>query len=926
MFQPNPSETGHRVISISEPDSRARNLAFNRSLSFGRALPLLPRLQEAAKQLRTASSQIAVRLQSGDSVPAEDLWLVENFRFLETHMRGLQKELKGIAQQDLPLMADGPLFGYPRVFEIASEILAECQGALSIPVIQTFVQEFQSIAPLRMSELWRLDGMLRLALLESLGQAHGAAMRTLVLSLKEISSASWQDFVEANSLSEQILRQDPVEAYSGMDFATRDRYRHAVEEVARRSSVTEEKVAEAAITLARDAVKRIGSESREAHVGYHLIDAGAARLKAGFQYKPTFLGRIRQAILDWPTAFYLIGIEVTTLALAVYLLSFLPEHLSYIGLILFLLATEPAMAFMNALVVYFLPPRQLPKMDFSEGIPAGNRTMIVVPTLLLSEKFVTSLLNDLEVRFLANRDPQLTFALLTDFPDAISSPDGEESLVEFCVSGIRVLNERYASEGRAPFYLLHRRREWNPQQNAWMGWERKRGKLIALNNLLQGEQDAFHIKVGNLSLLSEIRYVITLDSDTELPRGTAHQLVGTLAHPLNRAVIDPETNTVMQGYGILQPRVGISVHSARRSRLAALYSGQTGFDIYTNAISDVYQDLFGEGSYVGKGIYDVQVFQKTLANRFPHNLLLSHDLIEGSYARAGLVSDIEMIDDYPSHYSAWSKRKHRWVRGDWQIMKWLLPRVPDYHGRLVPNPLSIISLWKILDNLRRSLVEIAIFVLLVAGWTFLPGGGLYWTLVVIMVSLLPVYIGTAFSLLRLPIQGPWWLHLRETAAGFVNGHVEVGLRLIFLAHQTSLMLDAIFRSVVRTTVTGARLLEWESAAQAEMGRGIRFRSIDSYLYLAMPLALLAGAVVVFRYPENLPAASPFLIAWLLSPLVALWLNAALYRPKPSLPEKERFFLRGVALRTWQYFADYSTAEENWLIPDNVQEQDTSTLR
>ncbi len=912
MFQTEKSEIEHRIVSIGEPASRARNLALNRTFGPGRCLSLTSRLDEA---------WTAVQGKMSTAAGEESVWLRENRRYLYSHVRELRKLLRQIERESLPVVSAGPLLGYPRIFEIAVEITAQCDLVVTQEGAASFIEDYQAIHSLSMAELWSLDTMLRLAVVEELARASGEQVARCILSLKEISTTPWQEFFETHSRAEQILREDPAQCYARADFNTRDRCRHVVEGIARRSPSSEEQVAQAAVTLSHDAARRLGAGAREAHVGFHLIDDGVERLKAGLQYRPSARERLITAILHWPTAYYLIGIELVTLALATYLFTFLHSHLSWLGLILFLLATEPAIALLNAITVYLIPPRRLPRLDFSEGIPAEFSTMVVVPTLLLSEKFISQLLNDLEVRYLANPDPRLSYALLTDFADA-SSPnaDADEMLAGACADGIRSLNKRYATPEHAPFYLFHRRREWNAQQGTWMGWERKRGKLIALNNLLRGEEDAFALKVGDLAILPDIRYIITLDSDTELPRGTAAQMVGTMAHPLNRAVIDPRTNTVSQGYGILQPRVGISVHSARRSRLAAIYSGQTGFDIYSTAVSDIYQDLFGEGSYVGKGIYDVDVFQKTLAKRFPRDILLSHDLIEGTHARAGLVSDIEVIDEYPSHYSAWSKRKHRWVRGDWQIVQWLLPLVPEYGGRRVPNPLSIISLWKILDNLRRSVIEIAIFVLLIAGWTVLPGTPLYWTTVVVLVSVLPVYIGFVFSILRTPFNHQWKGHLRDTVSGFVSGHVDVVLRLTFLAHQTCLMLDAIGRSLTRTALTGRRLLEWESAAQAESGPRARLRSIDSYLWLASPLALVLGGVIALRFPFALPAALPFLIAWFVSPLAALWLNLSLYKPKQPLTAKDRAFLRDVARRTWQFFADYCTAEHSWLVPDNVEEE------
>ena len=906
MVQTVVSEMAGRVYTIGEPLSRARSLALNRTVGSGRALPLVSRLDAAERLLRFEAAR-----------NPNNRWLIENWRFLESSVRETRRTLRQVRRNPLPLVTNGPLFGYYRIFEIAVEI---AQNGFAIDRATEFIQDYQTVKPLTMAELWSIEVMLRLALIEELSRAPGKAAE-MITGLRDLEQVLWQEFFETHSRTEQILRTDPARIYARMDFDTRDDYRHAVAEISRHSHAQEEEVAQAAITLAQEATKRSGVNSRDAHVGFHLVDRGTPRLKSGLQYSPSFRARITDLILSWPTAFYLIGIEVLTLVIAALVLTHVPDHLHQLSLILFLLATEPAVACLNQLSTLLVPPSRLPKLDLSCGIPPDCKTMVVVPTLLLSQKFVDKLLADLEVRFLANRDPQLTFALLTDLPDAVSNPREDEAVVELCATGIRILNERYASEGRDPFYLFHRRREWNPKQGAWMGLERKRGKLIALNNLLRGEDDAFPVKVGDLSVLPSIRYVITLDSDTELPRESAQQLVGALAHPLNRAVIDPATNIVREGYGILQPRVGISVSSANRSRLARIYSGQTGFDLYTTAVSDVYQDLFGEGSYTGKGIYDVDVFQATLAKRFPHDILLSHDLIEGTHARAGLASDIELIDDYPSHYSAWSKRKHRWVRGDWQIMRWLLPRVPDYHGRMVQNPLSVISLWKILDNLRRSLIEIAIFVLLLAGWTSLPGGPLYWTVVVTLTVLLPVYVQGLFALVKTPMNARWWPHLRESAWAFLSGHIEVALRLVFLAHQTCLMIDAILRSVIRITMTGRRLLEWESAAQAEMGRSRMFRSIESYLWLATPLAAFLAWIVARVNPKALPFALPYLVVWGISPLVAVWLNSSLPTRKERVKPDDRAFLRGVALRTWQYFSSFANERENWLVPDNVHQDD-----
>jgi hypothetical protein len=483
---------------------------------------------------------------------------------------------------------------------------------------------------------------------------------------------------------------------------------------------------------------------------------------------------------------------------------------------------------------------------------------------------------------------------------------------------IQELNEKYASQKMGTFFLFHRHRVYNPREKSWMGWERKRGKLLDLNKLLRGQYDSFPVKVGDLSILPRVRFVITLDSDTELPRGSAQRMIGTLAHPLNQAVIDPEKNMVVAGYGILQPRVAVSVQSTARSRLAAIYAGETGFDIYSRAVSDAYQDLYSEGSFTGKGIYEVDSVHKVLDGRFPQNSLLSHDLIEGVYARAGLASDIEVIEDYPSHYSAYNRRKHRWLRGDWQIAGWLFSYVPEESMDRTANPISVVSWWKIFDNLRRSLVEPATFLLLVVGWLVAPRAAWEWTLVALGILFLPacfqlaVNLGRAISNFSLTVA-------REALNAFATANISLFFTLMFLADQTLLSLDAVVRAGVRRLVTQERLLEWETAAQAEMGtRGQA--PIDAYLNWMPMFALALGLLVWAVRPHALVAAVPILGLWAGSKLASLWLNRTPTGSRNQASARDVKFLRRCALFTWRYFAEFSTAEHNWLIPDNVQEE------
>jgi hypothetical protein len=668
--------------------------------------------------------------------------------------------------------------------------------------------------------------------------------------------------------------------------------------------------------------------TRRIHIGYYLIDKGFPQLAARIGYHPPLIYRTRALIRAHADDFYITGIELLTiLFIAATIFPVLPHSSGFVGLIFALLfvllpATQDAVDLINNGVTALFDPDPLPKLDFGKSIPAECSTLVAVPSLLLNEDQVRELVTGLEVRFLANRDPNLHFALLTDLPDSVSKPRENDShpLVELAIKLIDDLNAKYTSAKDGRFVLLHRHRMFNQRQGVWMGWERKRGKLLDLNKFLSSEYDAFPIKAGKLDALLKCRYILTLDTDTQLPRGAAARLIGAIAHPLNQAVIDPKLRIVTEGYGIMQPRIGIAVQSASRSHLAAIYSGQSGFDIYTRAISDAYQDLFGEGIFTGKGIYEVATLHAVLDRRFPRNALLSHDLIEGSYARAGLVTDIELIDDYPSHYSAYSRRKHRWVRGDWQIVQWIFSHVPEESGRWVRNPIAVISRWKVFDNLRRSLVEPFLFILFVAGWLGLPGGPLYWTIVSLLLLIFPTLVQLGFGLGR-AFFGESNDGVGEALTGFWHSSLVALLNLIFLPHQTLLAFDAIVRSLVRRFITGERLLEWETAAESESRTASRTPA-DRYLAL-MPLAALGVALVVYFLAPRRDAiffAAPILLLWGVANIFTTWLNKPPREQYQRLGSGDKTFLFAHALRIWRYFHQFGEAGHNYLIPDNVEEE------
>jgi cyclic beta-1,2-glucan synthetase len=831
----------------------------------------------------------------------------------------------------------------PRIVTVADAYLKAAASMWEGQWVHWFLDQVQKSDPLTLRELWAFPTSIKFLLVEeiltqaraviedpSTHTAEGAALlKRRFASIREAIYANWTAMIEPLVVYDAVLRQDPAGAYPRMDFDSRESYRERVAHIARHSDQTELEVAEAALRLSQ---RSAGTNEvprralRRSHVGYYLIDNGFAQLARVVGYRPPLVDRIRMMVTRDADYFYIGGIEVLTVVLIGLIVAALVPNYSIFGgltvafLLLLIPAAQGAVDLVNNTVTALFKAHALPKLEFPKGVPREYATLVAVPTLLLNEQRVRELIEELEVRYLANQDQNIHFALVSDLPDSIARPrpNDTDPLVDLAVSLISGLNTRYAGKGGG-FYLLHRHRIFNARQGVWMGWERKRGKLLDLNKLIRGEFDSFPVKAGNMDTLRSVRYVITLDSDTQLPRGTAHAMIGAMTHPLNQAVIDPESRIVTAGYGILQPRVGVSVHSASRSRLAAIYSGQTGFDIYTRAISDAYQDLYGEGIFTGKGIYEVDTLHAVLDRRFPRNALLSHDLIEGAYARAGLVTDIEVIDDYPSHYSAYRRRQHRWVRGDWQIAQWLFGKVPDESGRMVRNPISAVSRWKIFDNLRRSLVETMTLFLLVAGWLGLPGGALYWTLVTLFLMFAPTLVSLAFSIGR-ALAKPQKGDVREAFVGFGQSIVITLLNLAFLPHQMLMALDAIIRSLVRRFVTGQRLLEWETAAQAESTGG-KTTPVDRYLQATPLVAAVIAILVAATHLRSLLVAAPLLILWLFETAITAWLNQPPREEREKLTPQQEHFLRAMALRTWRYFYEFGGAAHNYLIPDNVEERE-----
>jgi len=763
--------------------------------------------------------------------------------------------------------------------------------------------------------------------LQTMGQA---SMGNSITSLRLVATTDWNRAIEKVSLMEQVLQRDPAGVYGRMDFRSRDRYRQAVEELSEPTGEAQLRVALRAIESARQGERR--PEDPGGHIGYHLIGPGRRGFELDVAYVPRFKQRIRRFIFRHNVALYLgsISLLMALSAAAAILYAWshgaAPSLLPWVGLLTLLPASQLATAIVQIVEHRVARPRRLPRVELKHGVPEEARTMVVVPTLLASAQGARAQIEHLEVQALGNVDPNLHFALLTDYPDSTEAERPQDAhILAAAIEGIEALNARYGNGRRDRFYLFHRPRQWNPRQGVWMGWERKRGKIEEFNALLRGATNtSFHIMVGDRSILEKVRYVITLDADTRLPRDAGCDLIGIIQHPLNRPHFDPRLRRVTAGYGILQPRVSVTLQSAAGSLFARVYAGHTGVDPYTRAVSDTYQDLFGEGIFTGKGLYDVDTFIAALKGRVPENALLSHDLFEGLYARTALVSDVELVDDFPSSVLAHAGRQRRWVRGDWQILAWLFPWVPTRHG-LERNRLPLISRWKILDNLRRSLVAPGTFALLASGWTWLPGSPWAWTLAVIAGMGFPIYPHLWRSLKGPAEHQPFGVFLRDLREELATAGAQVLLELTLLAYHSYEMVHAITLTLVRLLFTQRKLLEWETAATAAArsagltGRqGLRAFANGMWASPAAATALYAATIAL--RPGAVPAASFLLLLWFSAPLVAFWLSRPALPRAIDLSPRDAEYLHGLARRTWTYFAGSMDESGHWLPPDNIQEK------
>ena len=831
------------------------------------------------------------------------------------------------------VIADMARSNLPMVSSFVAEFARRLQGqgpALALPL--TWIEQRLSESGLTIEQLVRSENQQQ--------AADQVSMSNSIGSLRFLGAMDWREFVETMSVVEQSLREDPGDVYGKMDFATRDRYRHVVEKIAKSSRCSESEVARKAIQLALEATRL--AERRDpawqpcCHVGFYLVDKGLAQLERLAQVRSSPLEALRKAGRRYPLPLY--GGAILLMAVLLAGLLVVKAHggglhgwlLALTGILSVLCASHLAVAAVNWLATLLATPHPLPRMDFSKGIPPESHTLVIVPTMLTSVQNIEDLIDALEVRFLANRDDHLQFGLLTDFRDALQETLPEdEPLLWMARQRIEDLNEKYRGSESDTFFLFHRPRRWNPRDRIWMGYERKRGKLADLNWLLRAGPhadlgDRFSLVVGETAILASVKYVITLDTDTQLARDSAWQFVGAMAHPLNRARYDEAKQRVCGGYGILQPRVAVSLPQANRSRYARMCASDPGIDPYTRAVSDVYQDLFGEGSFIGKGIYDVDAFERAMDGRFPANRILSHDLLEGCYARAGLLSDVQLYEEYPSRYSVDVSRRRRWIRGDWQIAQWVTPGVPGPDARLQKNPLTMLSRWKILDNLRRSLTPAALTLLLLLGWTVLASAW-FWTLAVMGIILIPSLIAPALNVLQKPGDVTLGQHLAGAVRSAGRHFGQAVFTLVCLPYEAFFSLDAIVRTVWRLLITHRRLLEWNPSSGPDRTSRTDLASSCRAMWIAPVIAASAAIGLALLRPAAIVVAVPILGLWFASPVIVWWISRPLARREARLTIEQTLFLRKISRKTWAFFETFVGPEDHWLPPDNFQEHPSAVV-
>lgn len=900
-------------------------------------------------------------------LPPASQWLLDNNYIIEAQAEVIQQNYSWRDSRNLPLLSSGPLRGFPRAYAIALEIVSHTDGHLTKDSVRDFVTSYQDVARLSSAELWSLPTFLRAALFENIRilseqlrtdsldwdlieqiltrpdapehiyresfspvqlehlikrirlnphkeellaslednlnnnslsleqmvqeahQIHSARSISLgnsISSLKQLSTLNWNLLFEEISPVVKVLSEDPI--YLEMDFKSRSWLRSRVEYIAKKYRVPETRVARAAL----ECTQTESAERRHKHTGWYLAGKGQVQLFSKLGLKPR---QSRKAGIS----LYLLAILGPTILTSLWLSNaHLHQGLGMVltaALISVIPVSELVVTLLNWAIVHSTPPDFLPRLELKTGIPGESATVVVVPALLTDARRAEDMATQLEVHWYANGDDNLWFALLGDFKDSDrENEEDDKAIITAAQEAIGRLNQRHGHK----FFYLHRKRVWSPQENRWLGRDRKRGILGDFNRLLRDDDPgSFVYREGNLPDV-KIRYVLTLDADTRLPINMARRLIGTISHPLNQALTSE--NSAQEGYGLIQPLIKTSIVSSSSTLFSEIMAGAGGIDSYSGSVSNVYQDLFGEGIFTGKGIYDVDVFLERVDPLIHENTVLSHDLLEGSLARTGLASDLELVDDFPSQSGPWLQRLHRWTRGDWQLLPWLFSQ-----------NLSLLSRWKIADNLRRSLVHPSLLLLIFWSLLNLPSAAA-WSSLVLLVLTLPMLLELLDRLIAV-------VALREQGSvPLVNSLRHGLLNFCWLPWRGYLQTDAAIRSIWRVYVSKKRLLEWTTAAEAEKNTGKDRSGYRRWGRLGLLLAGLLVSLTIIMNPSNIGPALGFGFLWGIAPrLTKVYSKPRWLEPK-SITSEDLEDLRTLARKSWLYYDDLATEEHNFLPPDNYQ--------
>ena len=822
-------------------------------------------------------------------------WLSDNFYIIEKCAKETQKSLSSIKRSNVRKKL---------LYDLAKEFLNSLNGAADGGALCDFLETKQEKSPLSCDELWLFPAFLNYAAIDMIAALCGGDMKNgdkmgkLIAALVSVGDIDFEESFEKLCATDKVFNGNTKD-FSLLCDETKAQYRKTVSYISQKSGKSEAEVAKTAVALALK-----GKNEREKHVGYYLVGNGVKLLydAVGLKMRRNPASVLYPSCIVTVSALILVLLFAATKSAAVVLVSLLP-------------AVDIAHTLSNYIFSRAISPKPLPRLKLDDGAPENGKTMIVYPVLLSSQEAVDEICEKLEVCRVANREKNLYFALLGDFKDgdAKDAADDEE-IIGRATEKILRLNEKYADT----FYLFIRNREYSSAQQKWMGKERKRGALTSLCGFLRGEDDSFPVFMGDRENIRDIKYLITLDSDTVLPIGGAGKLIGAAMHPLNRPVIDEKLNIVTEGYGIIKPKICIDTESASKSVFSRIYAGAGGTDSYSTAESDIYMDIFGEAIFTGKGIFDIDAFLRCTKKAIPDNTVLSHDLLEGSYLRCALCFNAEVYDSYPSAFQSFVKRQHRWIRGDWQLLPWLGSNVFLSDGAKTKNPLSKLSKWKIFDNLRRSFMPVLLFLILAFPYWFDRDNTHILSPFAALALVLPLLLYCVSSIISGGFKGGEEKRYADIIVGLRASFYQTVLSISFLAFHAYLSADAILRTLARVIFTKKNTLQWVTAADAERGKAKTF--FDYYKFMAPSVYLGAAAFLesFVMHREYMGVALVLGIIWAAAPMIAFFISMEEKTEGADLSARSREFLMETAQRTWKFFDEYTVEQENFLPPDNLQ--------